>query len=31
MKIEKSNEGSSYNELNITLLREGYNIHHKDQ
>jgi hypothetical protein len=26
MKIEKSNEGSSYNELNITTLREGYDI-----
>ena len=29
MKIEKSNEGSSYNELNTTLSREEYNIHHK--
>lgn len=26
MKIEKSNEGSSYNELDITTLREGYDI-----
>tara|TARA_B100001057_G_scaffold127583_1_gene126570 strand:+ start:3262 stop:3372 length:111 start_codon:yes stop_codon:yes gene_type:complete len=26
MKIEKSNEGSSYNELNITTLKEGYDI-----
>lgn len=30
MKLEKSNEKSSYNTLNITLLRVGYNIHHKD-
>ena len=29
MKIEKNNEGSSYNELNIILSREEYNIHHK--
>ena len=30
MKLEKNNEGSSNNELNITLSREEYNIHHKD-